>query len=327
MSFIVAALAVLVGGVMVAAYVTYRRPLAPVTADRGLNAIWVKHAWVGSAHTEAEYRDFAALLKRNRISDVYVHVGPLNGDGTIDPGRYRHAPQLLARLRAHDGQVRIHAWIGQVEKSGGGPLDLSNGDVRETILVTARQLIDLGFDGIHYDVEPVPSGDPNYVDLLRKSQILTRSRHKATSVAAFKALPSSVVSVVSALLSRPIGLWDGSYFQEVAQSVDHVAVMMYDTALPYDYLYGMATALETRYLVRLMGAQKPLFIGVPTYDDRRMTFHATAENMESGLRGVRMGIEGIKPAPDGPLGVAVYGDWTTNEAEWATYKRLWLQSE
>jgi hypothetical protein len=82
----VSVVSALVVGVIAFAYVEYRRPLAPKAVESGHNAIWVKHAWVGDAHTEHDYREFARLLQQNRISDVYAHVGPLNGDGTIDPG-------------------------------------------------------------------------------------------------------------------------------------------------------------------------------------------------------------------------------------------------
>jgi hypothetical protein len=316
----------LVIGFFVSAYFEYHRPLAPKAIDSGLNAIWVKHAWVGEPHTENDYREFAGLLKQNRISDVYAHVGPLNGDGTIVPTRYQHAPAFLARIRAHYGQCRIHAWVGQVEKQGGGPLDLSNEAARKSIIVTAHRLLDMGFDGIHYDVEPVASGDQHYVSLLRESRRLTQTRNKTTSVAAFKALPGPIVSTIEFLASQPIGLWDSSYFREVAQQVDQVAVMMYDTALPYDFLYGAATKFETRYLSKLVEPGQPLFIGIPTYDDRRLTFHAEAENMVSGLRGVRLAMPGMESEAIRQLGVAIYADWTTDQSEWQTYKRLWLKS-
>jgi spore germination protein YaaH len=203
-------------------------------------------------------------------------------------------------------------------------LDLSQAAVRQTILVTAQRLLDLGFDGIHFDVEPVCTGDPHYVSLLRDSQRLTRTQGKTTSVATFKALRPPIATIATSLLSWPVGLWDTAYFQEVAQQVDQVAVMMYDTGLPYDFLYGAATARQIRYLSGLVGDQKPFFIGVPTYDDQRLTFHAEAENMASGLRGVRRALEGLGPSATRNLGVAVYADWTTDPAEWETYRRLWL---
>jgi hypothetical protein len=45
------------------------------------------------------------------------------------------------------------------------------------------------------------------------------------------------------------------------------------------------------------------------------------------VRGVRRGAEGLNPAAARQLGVAIYADWTTEPAEWETYKRLWLQAE
>lgn len=42
--------------------------------------------------------------------------------------------------------------------------------------------------------------------------------------------------------------------------------------------------------------------------------------MESALRGVRLALAGLPPDR---LGVAIYARWTTDDAEWATYRQLW----
>lgn len=324
---LVAVLAVLAGMPAAVLWCAYRfdtKPLVPMAQASRLNGLWAGHSWVGSKHTDHELAQFAELLRRNRLSDVFVHVGPLEGDGAIAPSRYSEAGRLIVKLRASCPTLHIQAWIGQVEKAGGGPLDLSQIGTRRRILTTAHDLLDLGFDGIHYDVEPVRTGDSNYVSLLHDTHRLTAERGKITSVAVFKALPWPIANIVAGVSSRPIGLWGDDYLVDVAREVDQVAVMMYDTALPRDYLYTAATAWETRHVRQLLGAAKPVFIGVPTYDDHRLTFHAAAENMHSGLRGVRKVAEGLAPNAFETLGVAIYADWTTDESEWAQYRSLWL---
>ncbi|MBC7541454.1 MAG: hypothetical protein H7338_01850 [Candidatus Sericytochromatia bacterium] len=307
------------------AYIAYQQPLPPITVQSGRNALWMRHAWVGQPHSGEDVRQLALMLQRHRITDIFVHVGPLDGTGAIDPAKYPHAAEFIQRLKADHSQVCIQAWVGQIEKGGAGPLDLSNGQVRTTIIGTAKKLLTLGFDGIHYNIEPIVSGNPHFVALLRDTHTVTQALGKIESVSGYKVLPLAVGGVVSQALSRATtAFWDPTYCEEVAGCVDQLAVMMYDTALPYDFLYGRATADQIGRLTRLLGARIPLFIGVPTYEDQRWTFHAEAENMESGLRGIRQGIAGIAPDAERNVGVAIYADWTTDPAEWETYRRLWL---
>ena len=49
--------------------------------------------------------------------------------------------------------------MGQMEKRRGGPLDLADPATRAGICALRRYLLDLGFDGIHYDIEPLQRDD------------------------------------------------------------------------------------------------------------------------------------------------------------------------
>jgi hypothetical protein len=62
-------------------------------------------------------------------------------------------------------------------------------------------------------------------------------------------------------------------------------------------------------------------MGVPTYTEPGWAFHP-AENMESALRGIRLALADAGPSGTRP-GVAIYARWTTDDAEWATYRYLW----
>src|SRR5712692_2657626 len=84
------------------------------TAARGGGALWAGHAWVGDLHPPAAYATLAGELQENRITDLFVHVGPLNGAGLIPPSRFTHAGDLIAALRGADPALRVQAWIGQV---------------------------------------------------------------------------------------------------------------------------------------------------------------------------------------------------------------------
>lgn len=309
---------------LAAAWLLYQ--YAPVSAagPDTPNAVWSAHKWVGQGHSEDAYDEFAALLARHRISDVYFHVGPLTGKGLIPSTKYPNAPALIAAMRRRAPSLRLHAWIGQVERRGGGPLDLSDAGTRANIVGTAAEFIGLGFDGIHYNIEPVYSGDPGLLALLDASAPVTRARGKLLSVATDELSPLPGAEHAARLLVRQAGLWRAPYFREVAARTDQLAVMMYDTAMPFDWLYGPIVAWETWRLRDIVGPDTVLFMGVPTYEDEHFGFHPSAENMASGLRGIGIGLS-FDGAPPGPnFGAAIYAGWTTDEDEWAVWRRDWL---
>lgn len=72
------------------------------------------------------------------------------------------------------------------------------------------------------------------------------------------------------------------------------------------------------------GQNVALLFGVPTSEEKTRTHWPNAENMHSGLEGVLDGLAVADAMPRGAKGVAVYPYWETDEAEWDTYKSLWL---
>lgn len=317
-------LAVLCAVLLVAAYATYNlAPDGPYSGG-GPNAVWAAHKWAGEAHSVEDYDELVAGFRRNGITDVYFHVGPLTGEGLVPRAKYRNAPALLSAIRLRNETIRLHAWIGQVERRGGGPLDLSNAGTRANILRSAKRFLNLGFDGIHYNIEPIRSGDRDLLALLDATLAETRPRGKLLSMAADELEPFPGGEYLARLLARQASLWSPAYYREVAARLDQVAVMMYDTVMPFDWLYGSIVAYETWRLSSIAGPGTTLFMGVPTAEERRWGFNPDAENMRSGLRGIRIGLHYAGTLEPDYFGAAVYPRWTTDEAEWATWRRDWL---
>ena len=104
--------------------------------------------------------------------------------------------------------------------------------------------------------------------------------------------------------------------------MDQIALMTYGSFLPADYLFGRYVAWQTKRTADLVGDRVTVFMGVPTEDHP----WRPAETMASGLRGVRKGLAGVDDERAGRVGVAVFADWTTSEAEWADYRRGWVAS-
>lgn len=292
----------------------------PTMAARstGTSALWLSHAWAGSAHTEAKYARLAELLRRNQISDAYFHVGPIDGDGAIPPARYMHAPELVAALHRLAPGVHIQAYAGQVLVGAGGPLALRSAAVRDRILGTARALLDLGFDGIHYDIEPLTPTDDDFLDLLERTHAMTGERGAILSASIPRLGP---VQTSEHAPAWPGPFTTGTYLRQVATRVDQVAVMVYGLPVPTAPLIGWVYAWETAQVLDLIGDQVTVFTGVPTYEEGP---HLTGEDLRTAIRGTRRGIDQLHREPNKPHGLAIFAEWTTSDHEWAVWQQEWL---
>lgn len=320
-----AALVAIAGGVFFGRlYFLFHSKLPESKCPRRVNAIWARHDWVGKAHKKKDYDDFCQLLIRNGITDVFAHAGPLNAKGEVEADKIEHAGGLIKNMSRACPGVRVQAWLGQVEKAGGGPLDISDKAVRKQIIETASEFMDMGFGGIHYDIEPIRSGNRYYVNILADTRKAAHDRGKVVSVAGGQMELFPAMWKVVEQFANQASFWDKDYYLSVAAAVDQVAVMMYDSQMPTDWLYAAQTKWETRSILRLVGNDRTVFMGMPTYQDNRRKSGGRAENIGAAIKGVRMGIAGMSAEQTKNFGAAIYCEWTTDDKEWAIYRKEWL---
>jgi hypothetical protein len=290
---------------------------SPMAHGRGHDAVWLGHGWVDGRRTGADVRDLAARLRATGIGDLFVHTGPLRLDGGLDPARHPRAAWMLKALHAALPGVRVQAWLGQ--KVDTGHLRLDDPVVRDRILGAARQVLDLGFDGVHYDLEPVPDGSPAFLDLLARTRALTGTR--VLSVATPQVEPAPLIAAVGNPIIGHDKWWTPHYLTKVAHLADQVAVMSYDTALPLRTWYAGYVRMETETALRAVPPSTGLLIGLPAYRTDDMGHHASAETVAAAIRGARLG---LGTSPRNTFGVALYADFTATDADWRTYHHHWL---
>lgn len=289
----------------------------PQAHGTATNALWARHQWVGEAHTEAEYEAFAALLRQNKISDVFFHAGPLEADGSVPAQKYAHAKELTEAMRRLAPGVRTQAYLGQTREHGDdGILRLDESAVRDRIVETGRTLVGLGFDGIHYDIEPVFPNDEAFLDLLVRTRPVTKLLSVSVEQPTIVDELSPVLREFPGYPARPTS----SYLKKLAARVDQVAIMTYDTEQPTQAMVGRHFAWHTTHVLELIGDQVTVFMGVPTYTPETAGW---AENLPTALRGVRLGIDALPRQPLRPYGVAIYPEWTTSPREWTEYQAGW----
>ncbi len=212
----------------------------------------------------------------------------------------------------------MQAWLGDLV--GPGNLDLDDPPTRNRILRSADQALAGGFDGIHFDMEPVASGDQGYLDLLAATHQLTRNKDKVLSIAADLAEPLSSLNVPASLIAGQSRYWSASYLSALAGDVDEVAIMTYNTAVPIGTDYSGFVRLETGIAMRAMPSRVHLLIGLPAYP-AVWPGHTPAETVANAIRGVRLALG--TPGQPRNIGVAMYADFSATPADWAAYQAGW----
>jgi len=289
---------------------------------RGHDALWLGHAWVDGRRSTADVDRLAASLRGTGVRDLYVHVGPLDDRGGLDPALRPRATWAVRALHAALPGVRVLAWVGGVV--GGRRMDLSRRGTIDQVAAAAGQVLADGFDGVQYDLEPVPSGSPGLLAVLEAARPAVAARGGVLSVAAsqVEALPG--MAGLAATLGAGVALWSPAYLAAVARRVDQVVVMAYDTALPLEPLYGGYVARQTRLALQSVPACTDLLMGVPAFHDENLGHHARAETVGAALRGVRLGLSA--DAGRARFGVALYVDFAATGADWRAYRAGWLRA-
>lgn len=295
----------------------------PKSTGTATNAMWLRHQWVGEKRTEADYQALVTSMRQNKITDAYFHAGPLEPDGSVPEAKYEYADELTAAFRKLAPEIRTQAYLGQIRRQsdGSGLLPLDDPKVREGIVQTARDMLKAGFHGIHYDIEPIYYDDTAFLDLLDRTRkvtsLLSVSLEQLTMVDAAQ-------PVYRAVLPRGGGLHyparpTEAYLEQVADKVDQVAIMAYDTMLPSESLVGKHFARHTERTLELIGDRTTVFLGVPTY---RTSAH-WSEDLRVSIRGVKKGLDALDHEPKRPYGLAIYPEWTTSATEWEHYRQEW----
>lgn len=296
--------------------------------NKGHNAVWIGHKWVAQDMSDEEIYKLVASLKAHEIDMVFMHVGPINADGTIEPGVYKFALDFLDRARSFSGGIKYQAWLGQLR----GKINLNDEKVRHNLTNQVMVLSEfVSFDGIHFDIEPVWDGDSDFIKLLEESKA-AMAEGKKLSVALPELIPEVLIWYSQNL--RDYRNYNSEVnYRNVAKYADQIVAMIYDTSIKSPWLYKWLVSEQTIRLSQLLEG-KELFIGLPAYDyfddefiDQEVAkdwFDSEIENVENGLFGVIKGLNNSRSEEENFAGVAIYPYWQIDDAEWAIYDELWL---
>ena len=287
--------------------------------NRGANASWLGVKWANETHSTHEIAALSDGLKQHQIQEIFVYTSYLRSDEKF-ASTYDHLSDFVLKMKKTNPALHIQAWIGLPL----GYIDLSDPAVRKKIVQFCADIVrTTGVDGIHLDPEPISTEDKNVLFLLDELRDAL-GPGPTLSVATrriWPILPEKQWPFVGQLA------WRASYYREIARRVDQIAVMTYDSAMPYSLVYCQWVrfqVIEVSQAVDGTGVQ--VFFGIPTSEERTWTHWPWAENMRSGLKGLIDGLNDDKTRSAVVTGVAIYPYWETDDAEWRVYEKLWLEA-
>ena len=283
------------------------------------NAIWIGHGWLGddswferNKRNKDDFRSkekISKLFKRladNKISIVYPHLCPAQFNGRIAPYDSIQTERFLDLAEQY--KIRVIPWVGGILYESARPGDKK---WKKNFFASIKELFEKHprIAGIQINIEPMPSGDREFLQLLEELRSVTGN--KILSVAAYP--PPTKWH------QYPNVHWEWFYLHQVAARCDQMAVMMYDTAIPLEKFYTKLMISWTRILAGASHQKElSLILGIPAYEDAGVGYHyPNAENIASALRGIA--------AADRQKdidGIALYCEWEMTEEKWQTWQKF-----
>ncbi|MGW1781453.1 hypothetical protein ACWCQQ_20255 [Streptomyces sp. NPDC002143] len=305
--------------------VNYLGDPADGTYTRGKDAIWLGHAWVDGRKKDADVKALADRLRDTGMRDLYVHAGPLEHDGTLPESAYANARWFIAAVHREAPQLRVQAWLGDVlaSESPNG-MRLERAATRAAVVRSTQEILAVGFQGAHFDLEPLHSDDADYLTLLDALRTVTRAHDAQLSVAAHQIDPVPGFHSFWGTTTGHPKWWSQKFFGQVARRVDQIAVMSYDTMQPLEGTYGGYVAQQTSLALEVTPPGTDLLMGLPFYRENRFGHWAHAETVAAAVRGVRLGLSRTD-ADRANFGVAAYVDFTATETDWTSYEEGWVR--
>ncbi|MFG1943610.1 hypothetical protein [Nonomuraea sp. NPDC048826] len=281
----------------------------------GNDALWLGHMWVDGRRDEQDVRVLAERLRTTGVKDLYVHSGPFAFDGRLDPAKHAEAPRFVQWVKRHLPGVRVSAWLGQSVKNG---LDLDDPAARRNVLDGVASVMKAGFDGVHYNFEPLGDGDTDFLVLLQE----TRRHASLVSTSVPQIEPYPLMRTPTRAVMGHDKYWSRGYFQEVVSRVDQVAIMTYDSGMPLESLYGGYVRRQAELALDLVPESKTLLIGAPAYHDHGIPWGDAAESVAAAGQGAKLALSAHGARER--FGLALYVDFAATEEDWREYEDNWL---
>jgi hypothetical protein len=294
-----------------------------------MNSVWVDHYYVGWA-TEDEIRGVRNVLFEHGITTVYVNVGCLEADGTLEEltSLADGYSRFLATMRSDpEKQFEIIAMLNgrtDDERLDCPPIRLRwfpDRRSRENVRNIAQVCQDLVttnwgergeyFDGVQLDIEPISNFNLSFLRLLSTAK---------------RSIGEKVLCVAGQSI-KPFARWGDRwhwglfYYRLVSRGADRIQVMAYDSQQETPEAYVDWMEDQVNVISRTVDESKINYVsvGIPAHEP-----HGNVETMENALTGIRNALVRDDTDKDVIGGVAIYIYGEVDPDEWVTYDNKWV---
>ncbi|WP_344974674.1 hypothetical protein [Salinactinospora qingdaonensis] len=295
---------------------------APWAASTGHDGVWLSGSWVNGEHAPEEIETVLGRLREGGFTDVYVHVGEIAPDGSLDPAGYAAAEPFLSRLRAELPDARVLGWMSHTAESSSLVEDQFNEEQRATIAAAAAAVVDAGFDGIHYAIAPITTNDPTLPDVLERTRAAI-GPERTLSVRAHPLELLTGMRMPVLLFAGKEVFWSTGYLTRVAERADTVVIQGHGTGMPVKQLYGGFMVRQTELALESVPEDVTVRIAAPAFDDESLGPTSRAETVATATSAVRIGLTKSGQRRE-RMGMGLYVLDGTDDQEWAAFRDNWL---
>jgi hypothetical protein len=288
--------------------------------------VWMKRTLVAGRIGPGKEQAFSDALKplgTHGFTRLFVKFTPATADGRLPRFNQTVLQDNLARIRNMSLGAQIHAWVGG---PAGKSVNLGDEKQREVFAKECLRLcLDVGFDGMLFDVEPVESGDerlPAWLSAIRDA------------IGKDKGIALSVKPPAAADDRGAKRGWSEEYYATLSPLVDLFVVECFDTGIgrtattPAEIRTARSNYVGrvrewTKESLRVAG-KTDVLIGIPWYDQTR-AHHPEVENIGSGIEGVMAALGDLEETPRNFTGIAIQGLDELTDREWRFIRETWYQ--
>ncbi|MCC6805086.1 MAG: hypothetical protein IT319_19560 [Anaerolineae bacterium] len=297
------------------------------------NAIWLGTEYTYEDHTDEEIEALVKKLRDHQIGTIYAYVTYLQFNGTWrNEDKFDKVTAFAAQFKEAFPEAELLGLIGVPTEDAANPPRLSDVNLQQQVAELSRRVVEeFGYHGVFIDAEPVWDGDQNFLSLLRAVRATVGIDVPISAAIPPDWSPSNSTIPLPPLI-EPGTEWEKSYKQSVALLVDHLAVMAYQSSLTSTAEYAQWVAYQVKTYAEAIAelgldTQTDLFIGIPTFDAEPPGHDPLVENIDSAVQGIELGLQQAGDAARYVKGLAIYADWTTDDAEWADFQSAWVQKQ
>jgi hypothetical protein len=301
------------------------------------NALWIGSDWTYATPSDNALESLSTRLRENRIGTVYAHVSELNVDNswTGDPVGQNRFPEVeqnvgsfASQFKRQNPNVMLYGTVRVQSNLSEDGYRLDDESAKRAVGAFSAEVIELGFDGVMLDIDPVWNGDTHFLDLLRETRQAIGGDALLAAAVPPDWTPVDADIPISALI-EPGTVWDREYKQRVALiQLDQLVLRNYNSYLTDDddyaewSAYQVATFAEAIYELQ---TDTRLLIGVPAYEGLPPAHDPQVEHVAAALRGIERGLTQAGEAAAVVEGLALYAEWDIGDADWQIFRNNWVE--